>query len=117
MKAILFTLVLFVAGYSNAQSSGVKTAVIQTSAECGACKTRIEDKLNYTKGIKFADLNLEDKKVTVKYSTKKISLDEIKKIISEVGYSADDVKANSKSVAALPACCQPDGMKKQKKSN
>ena len=116
MKTILlFTMVLFVAGYSNAQSSNVKTSIIQTSAECGACKTRIEDKLNYTKGIKFAELNLEDKKVTVKYSTKKISLAEIKKIISEIGYTADDVKAIQKSVDALPACCKPGGMEKQKK--
>lgn len=115
MKAILFTLVLFVAGYSNAQSSSVKTAVIQTSAECGACKTRIEEKLNYTKGIKFAELNLEDKKVTVKYSTKKISLGDIKKLISQTGYAADDVRANAEAVDALPACCKPGGMDKKKK--
>jgi len=31
------------------------TSQIQTSAQCGDCKERIEGKLNYTKGIKFAE--------------------------------------------------------------
>ena len=110
----MITMLFLLVGFTNAQSK-TSTAVIQTSAECGACKTRIEDKLNYTKGIKFAELNLEDKKVTVKYSTKKISLAEIKKVISETGYAADDVKANIEAVDALPACCKPKGMEKLKK--
>ena len=54
----------------------------------------------------------KDKKVTVGYNPKKISLDEIRKIISETGYDADDLKANPKSVEKLPACCKPGGMKK-----
>jgi cation transport ATPase len=43
------------------------TIQIQTSAQCGDCKERIEGKLNYTKGIKFAELNDQTKIVTVKY--------------------------------------------------
>ena len=79
-KILLLSIALFFTTFINAQT---KTSVIQTSAECGSCKIRIEDKLNYTKGIKFSELNLKDKKVKVKYSTKKISLDQIKKVISE----------------------------------
>ena len=85
---------------------------IQTSAECGSCKKRIEEKLNYTKGVRFAELDLRDKVLHVKFSTKKISLEEIKNILSETGYDADDVKANPKAVKELPACCQPGGMSK-----
>ena len=115
MKNVLFAVfaLLFVQ-VATAQEKKAKfeTVVIQTSAECGSCKTRLEDVLNYTKGVKFAELNLEDKKVTVGYNPKKISLDEIRKIISETGYDADDLKANPKSVEKLPACCKPGGMKK-----
>jgi copper chaperone CopZ len=107
-KILLLSIALFFTTFINAQT---KTSVIQTSAECGSCKIRIEDKLNYTKGIKFSELNLKDKKVTVKYSTKKISLDQIKKVISETGYDADNVKAISSSVDKLPVCCKPGGMK------
>ena len=112
MKAILLlSVALLFSGIINAQT---ETAVIQTSAECGSCKVRIEDKLNYTKGIKFAELNLEDKKVTVKFSPKKISLDQIKKVLAETGYDADNMKAVSAAVEKLPACCKPGGMKKMK---
>jgi len=113
MKNLLLIVALFITGITFSQSQPkVKTIVIQTSAECGDCKDRIENKLNYTKGIKFAELNLDDKKVTVKYSTSKISELEIKKIIAEIGYDADEVKAIPAAVQKLPKCCQPDGMKK-----
>ena len=107
---ILFIAITFIGAVYAQEATG--EAKIQTSAECGSCKTRIEGVLNYTKGVKFAELNLADKKVTVGYNPKKISLDEIRKIISETGYDADKVKANPKSVEKLPACCKPGGMKK-----
>ena len=100
---------------ANAQVKKAKyeTAVIQTSAECGDCKGRIEDGLNYTKGVKFAELDLETKKVTVKFSPKKISLLQVKEKINAIGYDADELKAKSEIVKKLPLCCQPGGMKKQ----
>ena len=113
MKSILLITALLFTGLVSAQDkAATETVVIQTSAECGACKTRIEDKLNYAKGVKFAELNLDDKKVTVKYSTKKITLAEIKQLIAETGYDADEVKAISAAVEKLPTCCKPGGMKK-----
>ncbi|MFA7272507.1 MAG: heavy metal-associated domain-containing protein [Crocinitomicaceae bacterium] len=84
--------------------------VIHTTAECESCKERLEGKLNYTVGIKFADLDIPTKNLTVKYTTAKISLEEIKKIISDLGYDADDVKANPEAYEALPTCCKVNGM-------
>ncbi len=112
MKNLLFILTLTFAGIISAQETTTGEVKIQTSAECGSCKTRLEDVLNYTKGVKFAELNLDDKILTVGFNSKKISLDEIKKIISETGYDADNVKANPKSIDRLPTCCKPGGMKK-----
>lgn len=106
MKQFILFLAITFAGKIYAQE-----ATIQTSAECGSCKTRLEGVLNYTKGIKFATLNIEDKILNVHFNPKKITLEEIKKIISETGYDADDVKANPKSVKELPSCCKPGGMK------
>lgn len=96
-----------------AYSQKVQTKVIHTSAECGSCKERIEGVLNYTNGVKFAELDVESKDLTVKFKTKKISLDEIKKILVETGYDADDMKANPEAVEKLPACCKPGGMAKE----
>jgi copper chaperone CopZ len=87
----------------------IEEAVIQTSAQCGDCKERIESKLNYTKGVVFGELDLDSKKVTVRYKTKSISLQEIKQAIASIGYSADEVKAKEEDVLKLPKCCQPGG--------
>jgi len=115
MKKLVFLMfAVLVLQNANAQEkkSKLETAVIQTSAECGQCKERIEDGLNYTKGVKFAELDLETKKVTVKFSPKKISLVQVKEKINSIGYDADDLKAKDEIVKKLPLCCQPGGMKK-----
>ena len=105
----LFVLIS-VFGFSQ-KAEKFKTIIIQTSAECGDCKERLEEKLNYSSGIKFAELDLESKKLTVKFATSKITEAKIKLIINEIGYDADDQKANKEAVQKLPLCCQPGGMK------
>ena len=116
MKKLMFLFVaLTLAQGLSAQEkrSKLETVVIPTSAECGDCKDRIEEGLNYTKGVKFAELDLETKKVTVKFVPTKITLQQVKEKISSIGYDADEVKAIPEAVQKLPACCQPGGMKKQ----
>lgn len=112
MKSLLVTLMVMFVGFSFGQTEVVK---IKTSAECGSCKKRIEEKLNYTKGVKYAELDVESKIVEVKFNPKKISVEDIKRILSETGYDADEVKAIPEAVEKLPACCKPGGMAKQKK--
>lgn len=108
----MIIMLLFVANGLFAQKkSKYETIIIQTSAECGQCKDRLENSLNYTKGIKFSELDLETMKLTVKYSPSVISKDKIKEQISSIGYDADDIKANPEAQAKLPACCKPGGMK------
>lgn len=106
MKAFLIVTALLFGSFSYGQ---VKTAVIHTSAECKECKDRLETKLNYTKGIQFADLDIPSRDITVKYNESKISLDQIRKDINELGYDADDQKADPNAQKALPACCRPAG--------
>lgn len=96
---------------SQEKKSKYETVTIQTSAECGMCKDRIEEMMNYAKGVSFAELDLETKKLTVKFKTSKITLVQIKTKLSELGYDADEVKAIPEAVKKLPACCQPGGMK------
>ena len=110
----LFCTVVLTSFQSNAQSEPkVKTIVIQTSAECEDCEARIEEMLNYTKGVSFAELDLTTMKLTVKYKTAVISEQEIKQKISALGYDADEVKADSIAQKKLPEGCQPKGMSKE----
>jgi periplasmic mercuric ion binding protein len=111
MKNLVMVLLTFLSiNFVSAQKA--EKVVIKTSAECGDCKERIESKLNYTKGIAFAELDYETKELTIKFKSDKITLAEVKKIVSELGYDADEVKANEEEQKKLPACCQPGGMKK-----
>jgi mercuric ion binding protein len=114
MKNIIFLFICLI-GFQTAKAQDKKasseTAIIQTSAQCGDCKDRIEELLNYTKGVTFAELDLVTKKVTVKFKLSKINLIEIKKKISDLGYDADEVKANPSAKAKLPECCQSGNMK------
>ena len=85
-----------------------ETVQIITSAECVAncCKDRIEEEMQFTKGVTAVNLNVESKVLTVTFKTKKNSVENIRKIISSIGYDADDVRANESAHNALPNCCQ-----------
>jgi mercuric ion binding protein len=111
MKLLLSLLFVGMTTLSFSQTDKkVETLKFDTSAECGSCKKRIEGKLNYTKGIKFAELDVPTKVLTVKFKTADISAEEIKKTVADVGYDCGDVKANKKAYAELPGCCKVGGM-------
>ena len=111
MKKIIFALTFILISVSVFSQKKPKTekVIIQTSAQCGDCKERIESKMNYTKGIVFAELDLETKKVTVKFKPAVISKQQIKETIAKIGYDADDLNAKVEDIQNLPKCCQPKG--------
>lgn len=92
-----------------ASKGGKEKAVIQTSAQCGECKERIETSLNKLDGIKSHDLNLDNKKLTLVFDPTIITLEQIKTAVSNSGYDADDMKANEEAYNNLPKCCQKGG--------
>ena len=105
LKPLLFIAFVFVFGNLNAQKS--KTVVFQTSAQCGMCKDRIEEVMNFVSGVQYAELNLEDMSLKIKYKTKKITADKLRKHVAAIGYTADDVEPKEEDVKKLPLCCQP----------
>ena len=110
MKTIFLIITLALLPHLGNGQKKLETIVIKTSAQCGDCKQRIEDALNYTKGVKFAELNLIENTVTVKYKTSVINLNSVKTILNNTGYDADEMKASEECIKKLPACCQPGGM-------
>lgn len=104
---LLLLMLPFMGGH--AQGKGIQEVVIKTSAQCGMCKDRIEKELAFTKGVKYAVLDLETKDVTVRFSEKKTTADEIRKVLSGIGYDADSVLADPVAYEKLPACCKKGG--------
>ena len=109
LSLLALLMLLFTNTSLHAQQAESKTAVvkIKTSAECDMCKKRIENGIGVMKGVKKAELDLTTKVLTVEYNPKKISPDKIRTAISNLGYDADDIKANNRSQQNLPHCCQP----------
>ena len=106
-KSILLISMLFGAPTMNAQE--VKKVEIETSAICEMCKETILYDLTFTKGIKEADLDLENKVVTVAFKDNKITLDAIRERIANLGYNADSVMRNPEAYENLPFCCKDGG--------
>ena len=116
MKKIVWITLVMISTLTNAQnkSKKVETVEIQTSAVCEMCEDLIIHKnLVYEKGIKFAEMDVETGTLTVRYRKDKTSLEHIRNVISNLGYSADSVKADSVAYENLHFCCkQPCGVDK-----
>ncbi|MBK7681927.1 MAG: cation transporter [Bacteroidetes bacterium] len=108
IKIIVSILFLFCSNLISAQTDTLK---VQTSAECGTCKKKLEKELVFEKGVKSVNLNLDTKVVTVVYSVEKTNADKIRAAISKIGYAADSIPADKKAYDRLPDCCKKDGMK------
>mgnify|MGYP005629405333 FL=1 len=62
--------------------------------------------MQFTKGVTAVNLDIETQVLSITFKTKKNSVENIKTTISNIGYDADDVKANRKAHDDLPSCCQ-----------
>lgn len=100
-------IILFTMLSNELSAQKTKTIEFHTSAQCGMCKDAIEGAMNFERGIQFVELNLDNMFLTVKYKTKIHTEKSVKNLLSELGYSAGEVKANEKAMNELPKCCQP----------
>ena len=109
MKTLATILILAFAGIFSSAMASSDTVKIKTSAQCADCKNRIENKLNFSKGVKNAVLDLKSKDVTIVYDLTKTNPDKLRISISKVGYDADRLQADPKAYKKLPKCCQKGG--------
>jgi periplasmic mercuric ion binding protein len=104
---ILSIFILTIVFCAKAQATApTDTLKIKTSARCEDCKERIENKLKFSKGIKWAKVDLNTKIVTVVYSPEKTNANIIKESITKVGYDADEKTSDAKAYKRLPKCCK-----------
>ena len=92
--ALVFIFSLFLAIPAIADNPRRAKATIKTSAECQFCKANIESSLKKVKGIRKVNCDYVKHEVYVMYNSKKISLEQIRKEMNEMGYDADGQKAN-----------------------
>ena len=112
MKALQLTLLslLTFVTVSFAQQKAVEKVVIKTpTVICESCKARIEEYLLREPGISAVNVDYKKKTTTVTYLTDRNNIEGIKAAIANVGYDADDVKADEDAYKHLPSCCKKPG--------
>jgi copper chaperone CopZ len=103
---LAFLLVGFVT-VTFAQQKVSKTVVIKTpTVQCESCKKRIENYMSHEEGIQKVVVDFKKKTTTVTYLTDRTNPENIKALIANVGYDADDVTAEPDAYKRLPTCCK-----------
>ncbi len=72
------------------------TAVIKSNVECELCKSNIEKNISKVKGIRKITADYKTHEIVVVFNARKISIEEIRKNLSDLGYDADSIPANNR---------------------
>ncbi len=109
---LIFNILIFFIFFSC--NGKVENIVVNTpTIQCGMCQKTIEIGLGKISGISGSKVDLETKTTAVTFNPEKTNLVTIEKTISELGYQANEIKADDKAYKDLPACCKIGGMDKK----
>jgi len=100
---IVSTMVISCAGEE--VRADVKTPTIQ----CGMCQKTIEKGLGKVTGVTHSKVDLKTKTTHIVYDKSKVTMANIEKAISDLGYQANETLANPVAYEALPGCCKIGG--------
>ena len=109
MKNLIWMFLALLSSFASAQTNSKKIATveIQTSAVCGMCEDLIVQKnLAFEKGVRYAEMDVKTGVLTVNYRKDKTTGAHLRSLISNLGYSADSVKADSLAYENLHFCCK-----------
>ena len=100
-----FLLSFLLISLSTAVFSQAKTEKIKVAGECGMCKSKIE-KAAKAAGASYALWDMDNKVLTVKYSSKSSNTAKIEKAVAGVGYDTEHEKATEETYSKLHSCCK-----------
>jgi len=112
-KSILLIACLFVAQAIVAQDQPKQaTLVVKTPNSCDHCKVcescglKLETDLYYVRGIKRVEYDQESQTTTIVYKTKLLTPEQIRREIVQLGFDADELKADPAAYAKRDGCCK-----------
>lgn len=103
-KNILLILLGIILISCSGKNNTTKTFTVY--GNCSMCKSTIEKSVKNIEGIKTGVWDLPTDQMTVEFDPSKISLDDIKQKIADVGYDSDTHRAKDDVYNSLPGCCQ-----------
>jgi periplasmic mercuric ion binding protein len=108
ISILLFAMVALVT-VTTAQTpaKAVQNVVIKTpTVQCEQCKDRIEKYLSHEEGILKVSVDYKRKTTKVTFLTDRTNIENVKTLIANAGYDADDVTAEPDAYKRLPLCCK-----------
>lgn len=109
MKKILIIAILFITGFATttvqAQKKNAKITM-EVDGICGMCKKRIEKAALNTKGVKYANWNVESHMLTLIVDERKTNVKTIQQKIADVGHDSKGVVATDEAYNSVHPCCK-----------
>ncbi|MDP6340182.1 MAG: heavy-metal-associated domain-containing protein [Candidatus Marinimicrobia bacterium] len=104
MKSIISMLAV---GFLISCSGDIKTAELKLeSMQCMMCASVVEEAVAALDGVKKVEVDLKGNSGKVTYKASILDLAAIENVITSVGYSVNDKKADSEAYAKLEICCK-----------
>ncbi len=75
---------------------------------CQTCRRTLVKGLSTQRGIRYVEVDVPKKWITVVYRKDKTSPERIRQAIARLGYDADTVRRDPAAFERLPACCKVD---------
>ncbi len=105
MKNIIIVTLLLIGTTTFAQNKNAK-ASMEVDGICGMCKARIEKACLNTKGVKFAQWNIDTHELKLIFDERKTDTKTIKTQVLAAGHDVKEEKATDEAYAKVHACCK-----------
>jgi periplasmic mercuric ion binding protein len=99
---------LFLSVAASAQGQKAKKATIKLpTVSCDQCKATIENSVwKQVEGVQFIEVKVKQKYAKVTFLPDRISLDNLRLFIADLGYQADDEAPDPEAMKLLPKLCK-----------
>jgi mercuric transport protein len=91
---------------SEVYAGNKKTTIDIPTIQCGMCKKTITNVLKEIDGVTSVKVNLDTKKVTVKFNDTKTNVEALENAITAAGYNANDKIRDAAAYDNLHGCCK-----------
>jgi periplasmic mercuric ion binding protein len=90
---------------AKAQGRNIEEVQIKVLGNCGMCKERIEKAAYSVKGVRSADWNIKEQKLTLVYRNDRTDQETIERAIAKAGHDTENFITDEKTHANLHHCC------------
>lgn len=107
MRILILSLFLLVSQLGMSQLKPVVTTTVKIpQALCIQCKNRLEYQVKRLDGVVEFLVNYRKGDARLKFLTDRTDIEQVKTMISNTGYDADDIPANPDAYNRLPITCK-----------